>query len=127
MHWLPASGAAAALDGGWPLPLNPEVLLADQSITAGLHASVGADTLPAQGFSDLAFDEWGTLHVLTDSAGVFHHDSDGRWTPVTGQWPTPLAATGLRLRSGLAVVSTVANGVLLWDLLSGDVRMVPLE
>ena len=91
------------------------------------HASLGADTLPAQGFSDVAFDESGTLHVLTDFSGVFRHEGDGRWTPVTEQWPTPLAATGLRLRSGLAVVSTLANGVLLWDLSSGDVRMVPLE
>lgn len=46
---------------------------------------------------------------------------------MTPGWPGRLYATGLAIGGDQAVITTSGNGVILWDLWSGDARVVQLE
>lgn len=84
-----------------------------------------AVALPGDGFYGLAFDESGRLHVLTELSGVLRQDPNG-WALLTPAWPGEIGVNGLALHGRVAVISTAASGVLLWDLVSGKNRAVNL-
>ena len=83
--------------------------------------------LPGDGFCGIAFDELGRPHVLSPVGGVFRGDGEGSWMSMTPGWPGRLYATGLALSGDRAVITTSGSGVVLWDLSSGNARVVQLE